>query len=221
MHTTIFLMMALMVLLGCGGRTDGEQTAAPSPDAAALPQEDRSPASEVASGSAAATPPSSTLKTRDCLSEIQTINQLEIQLAHAELAFESARDEAERYKAGLERAVAELNARRQRPQIAQPLTRPSRPSPSRAEPARIYPLGEPTITPVGDQVLVKGRYWNSEDHEIPGQVRVELLLDGRTIQTSSQRVYVAGNRSTSFSLMFSVGGREGRFSTRTEFIPDY
>lgn len=215
--------MALMVLLGCGGRTDGEQTAAPSPDVAVLPQEDQPPASdEIASGPAAATPPSSSRQSsRECLAEIQTINQLEIQLAHAELALESARDEAERYKAGQERAVAELNARRQRPQIAQPLARPSRPSPPRAEPARIYPLGEPTITPVGDQVLVKGRYWNSEDHEIPGQVRVELLLDGRTIQTSSQRVYVAGNRSTSFSLMFSVGGREGRFSTRTEFIPDY
>lgn len=223
MNTTSTMIRAtfsvlLLVLPSCGADPDGRSVTAPAseetvrlkdvpesaPDAPPLP---------VPPASAASAAP-------ECLEEIQLINELEVRLAQTELALEVTRHEVARYKSGLERAVEELNAQRSRGRVtARPRPAP-RMAPAKPEATRIYPLGEPTITPVGDQILIAGRFWNSEEREVAGRVRVELLLDGRTISSATQRLHLASKRSTSFAVTFSIGGREGRFSTRTEFIPD-
>jgi hypothetical protein len=126
--------------------------------------------------------------------------------------------ERDQYKDGLERCVAEVNRvahesgrRFEVPVPSQPAAAPAAPS-TRAE-AHISSLySEPTVTPLGDQMMVSGKLYNTG--KVPGTVTavVALLRDGKPVNSNRLRVTVPAQGQIAWSTQFPWGSQQGSWT---------
>lgn len=124
--------------------------------------------------------------------------------------------ESRKYRAGLERAVEELNRQSASAQITVPA--PS-PPPSRSpDPGRISQYWPPRVTLVTpDSVTVEGKLWNSGDESRRVTLDIVLLFDGAEVERKTQLETVPARAAVEYSTTFNPRQRgPGKWSARTE-----
>ena len=138
------------------------------------------------------------------------VRELRAQVNSLQLAEADAKGEAEKYRAGLQRCVDELNSQARG---ARSTYIPS-PDPTRAPQARLSTLGAPYVQISGDTVLVTGRIWNGGEGDADGRLEVELLRDGQTIDSKIIPLDVAARTDIAYSAEFHILIAKGTYSAR-------
>lgn len=121
----------------------------------------------------------------------------------------------DRYKDGLYKCVHEVN------RIAQGSGRrfeiPDLPAVPAAAPSTAQPhisalYSEPTVTPLGDRLMVSGKLFNTGT--TPGTVTavVALLQDGKQVSSQRLRVAVPAQGQSAWSTQFSWSSQEGSWT---------
>lgn len=194
-HTWLSLLVAA-ALAAC-------QRSAPPPPAAMMP----TPAATAAAREDAAAAEVGVLRAE--------VRSLRAQINALQLAAADAKGEAERYQAGLQRCVDELNSQSQA-HAARPAYVPSAPEPRRPA-ARLSTLGAPDVQIVGDNVFVTGRVWNSGDGDASGRLYVELLRDGQVVDSATLALDVPARTDQAYSTTFRPLISNGTYSARVRF----
>ncbi len=109
--------------------------------------------------------------------------------------------EGERYRQGLDKAVAQLN--RSAGRTATPPRRAPAPAPKR-DPGRISSRIGPKIQIVGSSVYAYGELWSYRDVDTHVQLTLELLADDRSVATDTIRMLVPANTNTSYRHEFRI-----------------
>lgn len=141
------------------------------------------------------------------------LRELRGQLNALQLAEADAKGEAEKYRAGLQRCVDELNSQARG---ARSTYIPS-PDPTRAPQARLSTLGAPDVQIVGDNVFVTGKVWNSGDGDASGRLYVELLRDGQVVDSATLPLDVPARTDQAYSTTFRPLISNGTYSARVRF----
>lgn len=181
---------------------------------------------------------------REIRALMEQVTELEMRLGSARQAPGSAsrpsvaraecREERERLRAGLERAVEELNRRNvtiagtggapaavSAPSTSEP------PAPTRTMPPRSRTSPKPyrkissyadRIQIVGENALVSGRLYNPDERDQRVQVELSLLRDGMEIQSRTQTVLVPGKGHLTVTDRLHVGGIEGSYTGRVRVL---
>lgn len=162
----------------------------------------------------AANPPRSDAPTAEEASWQRLAQQLEADNGRLEQERDHWKAEAERYHAGLERAVAELN----RPGAAVSMPRPATAPQPAVAPGSVYPTGPAFVQPMLEGWGVSGRLWNSGSTDAPGTLTVELLRDGQVQETKFVQLTAPAGVETPYQVVF--GGptdRVGTYNARVRF----
>lgn len=132
----------------------------------------------------------------------------------------AAEEDRDRYRAGLEQAVAELNRVSGRNQAATELVaalagRTAAPAPSSRTRGKVVPLADPWLTPVGDQMTVSGKLYNVGDADTEVTCVLELLRDGERLDSARFVMRVAAGATQPYSQTFRFKpGLEGSYTAR-------
>jgi hypothetical protein len=152
-----------------------------------------------------AAPPPSTAPARDSNVAVQAL-----------IAMTAERDQ---YKDGLDRCVEEVNrvahgsGRRFEVPALPAAVAPAPAAPSTAAQAHISALySEPTVTPLGDRMMVSGKLFNTG--KAPGTVTavVALLRDGKQVKSTRLRVTVPAQGQSAWSTQFPWGSQQGSWT---------
>jgi len=139
------------------------------------------------------------------------VADLRSRLGEAETAATEAGAEAERYKAGLGKAVTELNRVAEAPPQVRYISGAAAP---RRSAARVSTISAPWVQISGDVVIVTGKLWNSGDTDAVGRFTIELLRDGQVVDSAEQRLDVPARTDYAYSQTFHTNIREGTYSAR-------
>jgi hypothetical protein len=150
------------------------------------------------------------------------------------VALAECREERERLRSGLERAVEELNRRNVTitgtggapPAVSAPspsgASAPTRTAPSRRstgpKPYRKISSYADRIQIVGEKALVSGRLYNPDERDQRAEVELSLLRDGVEIQSRTQTVLVPGKGHLTVSDRLHVGGIDGTYTGRVRVL---
>ena len=150
----------------------------------------------------------------------ERIDTLTLELAEAQ-------GEAIRLRTGLELAVAELNHNARQTQAQKQAiailseSRSSFRTPSNRSAnlpssggSSVTVIGLPNVIPIGDDLLVTGRLWNRGDQRERGKILVDLLPDGKVVDSKSTAYTLDPNEEPTFELHFRQP-REGGAYTLT------
>ena len=132
----------------------------------------------------------------------------------------AAEQERDRYREGLEQAVAELNRQsgKHQAELASgrgPGAAPTASSGGRSR-GKVVPLADPDLTPLGDQMMVTGKVYNVGDADAEVTCLLELLRNGQRIDSTRFPMRVSAGATQPYSQTFAVrtAGREGTYSAR-------
>lgn len=142
--------------------------------------------------------------------------ELEGQVARLQVELATAQADAERYRQGLDRAVAELNRMAGRTAAAEATAAAaqSRPAARSGSPARVSTVSTPDIQLLGNLIVVTGRLWNSGDEDAQGSMVLELLIDNRVLDTQTLPLDVPARTDVAYSHTFDVSAPNGTLSAR-------
>ena len=130
----------------------------------------------------------------------------------AEAGLNRCQADLARYRAGLERAVAELNARG----VTAQLPPPSRPRPA-ADTGFISSRLGPTLQILGDRILVTGELWSYRNTTSAVRLHLDLLEDGNPIDSADLQLQVPANTDQTYSYTFYLNPIDGRvYSARAD-----
>ncbi len=146
---------------------------------------------------------------------------LKLQLEHAELAgigdpsaeLERARDEARRYKEGLERAVAKLNELR--PGVVS--TPPKQKPPAKSS---VY-VWEPLAIANGNDVIVEGQLHNTGSEVAVGYLELTLHVDGDHAGTTTLTLEIEPDSVADYDWTFTNSMSQGQQPRVTAQWGDY
>lgn len=71
----------------------------------------------------------------------------------------------------------------------------------------------PNVVPMGDTILVTGKLWNSGAASAQVALTIELVENGRTVDTAVQTVSIGARTEAAYTQLFRHAAREGRFYT--------
>ncbi len=127
----------------------------------------------------------------------------------------------DRYREGLDRCVAELNrvANGSGARVAlAPMPPPAASAPvAEAHISALY--SGATVTPLGDQMLVTGKLYNTGDAAGRATAVVSLLRDGKVTDTARVPVSVPAQGQASWSYKFRWHGQEGSWTATVNVEP--
>jgi len=147
------------------------------------------------------------------LAKLTTENaDLRSQLGMAAATAEAAASQAEQYKAGLGRAVEELN-NVSRAAAARAHQAPTSRYENRPR-ADVSYYSDPRVSIVDRSVAAAGRLFNSGDAEAVGTLYVELVRNGAVIATKQQPLRVNANSWASWQEEFNVTPCQAAISVR-------
>ncbi|HVF61634.1 MAG TPA: hypothetical protein VNJ70_17650 [Thermoanaerobaculia bacterium] len=104
-------------------------------------------------------------------------------------------------------------------QLRQRILRVTPVAPAPAAPAAPVPRAivsayvGPDAVPMGDTILVTGRLWNSGGAAAQVALTIELVENGRTVDTAVQIVPIGARIEAAYTQVFRHAAREGRFYT--------
>lgn len=140
---------------------------------------------------------------------VQKIQALQAQLAETRRAAAFWQQEATAAKQATAQCLAALAARR--PPQADTLA----PAATRAGSTGVVTLGTPQVQILNDQILVTGKLYNGGDQDAAGSLRVELLRDGRVVDSAEQPFLVIHGAEYAWSQGFrDVAGQPGEWQAR-------
>lgn len=116
---------------------------------------------------------------------------------------EAAEADAIRYRDGLEKAVATLNA-----QQAAARTTSSTRTPAQRRPSRVSSLTGPYIGIEGTTLVANGKLWNSGDTDARIDLEVELIAHGQVIETGSVDLEVNARTDRAWHYRFRTPPRD-------------
>ncbi|MCP4655628.1 MAG: hypothetical protein GY856_09440 [bacterium] len=131
------------------------------------------------------------------------VAELEARNAELERLVTLRASEVERYRAGLAQAVAELNRLRGEAALMPPADSVHRPS---LRHGRGLVPSVPSVELAGKEALVRGEVSNSGRQTLRGLLTIELLRDGRSVDTARYRVEIPPHSSLPYAHRFALTG---------------
>jgi hypothetical protein len=126
-----------------------------------------------------------------------------------EADLETCRRNLQRYQAGLQRAVAALNACGSADASAAPTAHPATPPRSAPGPRRISSRIGPDVRLLPDSIEVRGELWSYEAEEILINLDLDLLEDGKVIASTTLKESIPSYTDVAYSYTFPNWPREG------------
>lgn len=147
------------------------------------------------------------------------VETLMIQLRQANEQRDAARADAARYEAGLERCVAELN-RAGRSDVGTIVPSTGRAAaPARAGSAKLIAPWLPELQIVEDRIFVNAYVLNEGTADAEAQVTIDLLHDGRRVDSTTVPAWLPAGSSDTVSAEFRLrtGEVTGSYAARVRF----
>lgn len=129
----------------------------------------------------------------------------------------AAEGERDQLRAGLEQAVAELNRLTGKHQADLAAVNAAvAAAPVRRYRGRVVPLLDPELAPLGDRVMVSGKVYNMSGEDAEVTCVLELLQDGRRIDSARFQMRVSAGATQPYqqTFRFPTGGQAATYSAR-------
>jgi hypothetical protein len=196
-------LLVFLLMTGAGGCAEEPERAPVATTALPAPSQPE----EVLS--TAPSPPATAGESWRRLAEAQGAELERLRAENAELRERLAAAEAARQAAA---SAAKEQLRQRILQAAPPPSAPAAPA-APAPRAIVSAYVGPDAVPMGDTVLVTGKLWNSGGAAAQVALTIELVENGRTIDTSVQTLAIGARTEAAYTQVFRHAPREGRFYT--------